>query len=80
MPAVREDEMDKRKVMEASENAGSPPEGGGGADLHRIDPDRVAQTLGSTLHASGYARLEVMLNSVLPRLMSDPGGRGGKPA
>lgn len=66
--------------MEASENAGPPRKGGGGADLHRIDPDRVAQTLGSKRHAAGYARLEVMLNSVLPRLISDPHERGGKPA
>jgi len=53
--------------MEASENT-EPSQGGGVAGLHRIDPDRVAQTLGSERRAAGYSRLELMLNSVLPRL------------
>jgi hypothetical protein len=61
--------------MEASENAGLPPEGGAGADLHRIDLDRVVQTLGSAKHGGGYARLELMLNSVLPRLVGEPSKR-----
>jgi hypothetical protein len=72
MPRVWEDEMDKRTAMEASENAGLPPKGGGGTGLHRIDPDRVSQTLGSAKHAGGYARLELMLTSVLPRLVGEP--------
>lgn len=62
--------------MEASENRGRPREGRGGTDLHRVDPDRVAQTLGSTQHAGGYARLELMLNSILPRLEGEPPIRG----
>jgi len=57
--------------MEASENSGRPPEGGGGTGLHRIDPDRVAMTLGSDRHAAGYSRLALMLNDVLPRLVGD---------
>ena len=65
--------------MEASETEGRPPEGSGGTDLHRIDPDRVAQTLGSERHASGYARLGLMLNGVLPRLVGD-GRRPGEKA
>jgi hypothetical protein len=76
MARVPRDEMDKRTAMEASENAGLPPEGGVGADLHRIDPDRVAQTLGSAKHAGGYARLELMLTSVLPRLVGEQPTRG----
>jgi hypothetical protein len=72
MPTVREDEMDRRTAMEASENRGQQRAGRGGGDLHRIDPDRVVQTLGSTERAGGYARLELMLNSVLPRLAGQP--------
>jgi hypothetical protein len=57
--------------MEASENSGLPPQGGGGTGLHRIEPDRVAETLGSDRQAAGYSRLELMLTSVLPRLMGE---------
>ena len=58
--------------MEASETAGRPPKGGGGAGLHRVDPDRVVQTLGSDRRAAGYSRLELMLTSILPRLVDEP--------
>jgi hypothetical protein len=58
--------------MEASENRGPPRGGRGATDLHRIDPDRVAETLRSPSHAGGYARLELMLNSILPRLAGEP--------
>jgi hypothetical protein len=58
--------------MEASENTGPPREGSGGTGLHRIDPDRVAMTLGSDRHAAGYSRLELMLTAVLPRLVEEP--------
>jgi hypothetical protein len=57
--------------MEASENRGRPPEGGGATDLHRIDLDRVAQTLGSDRHSAGYSRLELMLTAVMPRLVGE---------
>jgi hypothetical protein len=58
--------------MEASENTGPPREGSGGNDLHRVDPDRVAMTLGSDRHADGFSRLAVMLTAVLPRLVEEP--------
>jgi hypothetical protein len=70
------DEKDERARMEASENKGLPPRRGGGAGLHRIDPARVAHTLGSGEHRTGYARLEVMLNSVLPRLVNEARASG----
>ena len=59
--------------MEASENTGVAPPGSSGSGLHRVDPACVAQTLGSAEHAGGYARLEVMLTSILPRLVGEPG-------
>src|SRR6266498_3126202 len=59
------------QTMEASENAGMPLKGNGGTALHRIDPDRVLETLGSAGHAAGYSRLELMLTSVLPRLVGE---------
>ena len=71
MSPISEDERENRARMEASENTGHPLRRGGGAGLHRIDPARVAHTLRSPEHVDGYARLEVMLNSVLPRLVSD---------
>jgi hypothetical protein len=58
--------------MEASETRGRPLERSGGTDLQRIDPDRVAETLGSDRHAAGYTRLELMLNSIMPRLVGEP--------
>jgi hypothetical protein len=76
MPSVLEDEMHKRRPMEASENRGRSRQGRGGTDLHRIDPDRVAQTLGSGQHPDGYVRLELMLNSILPRLVGEPPAGG----
>ena len=72
MATAPEDEMDDRARMEASENTGLPPQGGGGTGLQRIDLARVSQALGSPQRAGGYARLELMLNAVLPRLVSDP--------
>jgi hypothetical protein len=61
--------------MKASESPGRQPEGGGRADLHRIDLDRVAQTLGSDRRSAGYSRLELMLTSVIPRLIGEPENR-----
>jgi hypothetical protein len=58
--------------MEASENTGPPRQGSGGTGLHRVDPDRVEMTLGSDRHAAGFSRLELMLTSVLPRLVGEP--------
>jgi hypothetical protein len=67
-----QDEMNTRKPMEASETTGRPSKGGGGTDLHRIDLDRVTQTLGSDRHSAGYSRLALMLESVMPRLVGEP--------
>jgi hypothetical protein len=64
--------MADRGKMEASENTGPPREGRVGTGLHRIDPVRVTETLGSAKHSGGYARLELMLNSVMPRLVGEP--------
>jgi hypothetical protein len=56
--------------MEASENAGLPGRGKGGRGLHRIDPDRVAETLTSGSNMAGFVRLHLMVNTVLDRLMA----------
>jgi hypothetical protein len=58
-----------KRNMEASENTGRPAQGSASGRLHRIDPDRVTQTLGSDPHAAGFSRLELMLTAVLPRLV-----------
>jgi hypothetical protein len=60
--------------MEASENAGMPLKGSGGAALHRVDPDRVVETL-TAANAAGFSRLEVMLTAVMPRLVGEPPDR-----
>jgi hypothetical protein len=60
--------------MEASENRGMPLKGGGGSGLHRIDPDVVAEILGAADRASGFSRLELMLNGVIGRLVAVDGG------
>ena len=57
--------------MEASENAGMPPKGGGGAALHRVHPSLIPETLKPAKHAAGLSRLEVMLTQVLPRLAGE---------
>jgi len=56
--------------MEASENAGLPRDGRGGFDLQRNDSACVRQTLRGAASPAGYARLELMLDTVLPRLLS----------
>jgi hypothetical protein len=71
MSGVPEDDIDTRARMEASENTGVPRRGGHAAGLHRVDPARVAHTLRSPERAGGYARLETMLNSVMPRLVGE---------
>ena len=63
----------RRKPMEASENAGLPLEGRGGTGLHRLDPDRVGRVLADMTHASGFPRLELMVNTVFARLVAEPG-------
>jgi len=56
--------------MEASENAGLTSRGGCGPALHRIDPNRVAETLLPDGNAAGFARLNLMVNTVLDRLVA----------
>src|SRR4051794_41841763 len=63
-----------RANMEASENRGMPLKGGGGAGLHRIDPDVVAEILGAADRASGFSRVELVLNSVIGRALAVGGG------
>jgi hypothetical protein len=62
--------------MEASENPGLSGEGSGGV-LHRVDPQRVTTLLRGDSSARGYARLELMLGSVLPRLTETPKPQAG---
>jgi hypothetical protein len=54
--------------MEASEHGGLPLEGRSGPDLQRIDLDRVRRTLRDPAAEPGYARLALMIGTVLPRL------------
>jgi hypothetical protein len=61
--------------MEASENRGQPPVGGGGTGLHRIDRAVVAEILGSSEHATGFSRLQLMLDNVIGRLVAGEGPR-----
>lgn len=72
MIGIPEDDMNDRARMEASENRGVASQKGNASGLHRVDPARVAETLGSADHAAGYARLEVMLTSIIPRLVGEP--------
>jgi hypothetical protein len=56
--------------MEAFENSALSQRAGGGPALHRVDPDRVAKTLSSGGHPDGYARLELMVNTIFDRLVA----------
>jgi hypothetical protein len=60
--------------MEASENAGPPREGRGGPDLQRIERARARKTLRDPAAVFGYARLAVMIETILPRLMDESAG------
>jgi hypothetical protein len=62
--------------MEASENTGLRRQGGRCPALHRIDPNRVAETLSSGGHAAGFARLDLMVNTIIHRLVAEPENRG----
>jgi hypothetical protein len=64
------DEVNGREIMEASENAGPRRQGSGGPSLQRIDPGRVAETLSAGGNAAGFARLELMVNTIFDRLVS----------
>jgi hypothetical protein len=64
------DDLKPRDSMEASENT-ELPQGGGGRALHRVDPNRVALTLSTGGNPAGYARLELMVNTIFDRLVAD---------
>jgi hypothetical protein len=56
--------------MEASQNAGPRGQGGGGPSLHRIDPYRVAETLSADGNQAGFARLNLMVNTIFERMVA----------
>jgi hypothetical protein len=62
--------------MEASENRGLPRLGSGKPGLHRIDSDVVTEIV-ATGHPTGFVRLQVMLDSVIDRLVAVDRPRGG---
>jgi hypothetical protein len=64
------DEITGRGIMEASENRGLPRHGGARPELHRIDPDRVAERLSSGGNAAGFVRLNLMVNTIFDRLVA----------
>ena len=57
--------------MEASEKGGLPLDGRGEPGLQRIDAERVRRTLRDDGSERGYARLALMLDTVLPRLVQE---------
>jgi hypothetical protein len=60
--------------MEASEYAGLSAEGRNDPDPNRTDMDVVKKALAEQAagaNASGFARLELMLTAVLPRLVGE---------
>jgi hypothetical protein len=56
--------------MEASETPGLPRAGNGRPLLQRPDLHSVGATLAHDAYASGFARLELMLNTVFERLVA----------
>ena len=64
------DEIERREMMEASENAGLRREGSGGPALHRIDPDRVPEALSLDGKTAGFARLNLMVGTIFDRLVA----------
>lgn len=62
--------------MEASENRGLPRLGTGKPGLHRIDSDVAAEIVPAG-HPTGFIRLQVMLDSVIGRLVAVDRPRGG---
>ena len=67
----RDSDKSNRERMEASENMGLPQEGCGGTDLHPIELHRVTDLLGGDRQAAGFARLDLMVSTILPRLVGD---------
>jgi len=58
--------------MEAFESPALPRAGNGRPLLQRPDLDSVGETLAHEVYASGFTRLELMVNTVLDRLV-EPG-------
>ena len=67
------DEIDAREIMEASENAERPVLEGGSPALHRIDPDRATRALSFDSNAAGFARLNLMVNTIFGRFVEGGG-------
>jgi hypothetical protein len=64
------DEIAPRGKMEASENTAMSREGGSEFALHRVDPDRVSRMLSGRADPGGFARLDLMVNTIFDRLVS----------
>jgi len=56
--------------MEASENERRRREGSGGPALHRIGPERVAETLSLDGDAAGFARRVLVVGTIFDRLVA----------
>ena len=69
--------MTNRDHMEASKNAGTPPEGSRVPALQRIDQQRVARIVRDGAHTSGLDRLRLMVGTIIPRLEQGGPTAGG---
>jgi hypothetical protein len=64
--------------MEASEQP-QIPQGVERFALRQVDPARIIDELAPEQRASGFARLNLMVNAVVPRLLAgDPWSEGGR--
>jgi hypothetical protein len=63
--------------MEASEHP-QLPQGAKRSALRQVDPVRLIDELAPEQRASGFDRLNLMVNAVFPRLASEPGSRPGR--
>jgi hypothetical protein len=64
------DEISPRETMEPTESARLRRPGGGGPAPHRINPARVSEKLASGTNAVGFARLDLMVNTIFERLLA----------
>lgn len=62
------DEIAPRGKMEASENTAMSRDGG--SARHRVDPDRVSRLLSGEADPVGFARLDLMVNTIFDRLVA----------
>lgn len=70
------DEIARREKMEASEKTAMSRKGGGEFALHRVDPERVSKLLISG-DPAGFARLDLMVNTIFDRLVGGERGISG---